>query len=80
MSLFDELLSLQAPKGPSCGVGIFLEGLPEGLDRDEVVAVVMNPAIRYATLANWAKSKGATVGADSFSRHRKGECGCGRAR
>lgn len=81
MSLADALLALQTPKGPVCGVSAFLDNLPDGLDRDEVEAVLDNPAIRYTTLASWIKTLPvAPIQSDTFSRHRKRECTCGRAR
>ncbi len=76
MSLVDELLAVQAKKGPDCSVGVALDHLPPDIDRAELEEAIDNPLIRFTTIAAWAKNHDLTLKPEALSRHRSKACRC----
>lgn len=77
MGMREDLLELQPPAGPKCGVAKFLAVL-DGPERAEMTKMFADPLIRHKTFSVWAsKKKDMHLPSDTVSRHRKGECSCG---
>lgn len=78
MNLREEILDLQPSHGPSCGMTTLLTTLEPKI-RTEFLEVLKDQTIRHKTFSRWAEKRGMRISADTVSRHRRGECGCGRS-
>ena len=74
MTLRDEALRLQAPKGPSCSVG---ELLKSG-SGPELAEALADDRLTPGNLARALRARGIAILPQTIRRHRKGECRCGR--
>lgn len=77
MSLAALLLEVQAPKAPTCTVGVFLSHL-DADERAEWEEALANDAIQHSTIANYCQQREIAVHADALSRHRRHICRCPR--
>lgn len=78
MSLKDEMLALQPSHGPTCGVVTFLAAL-DPKNRAECIQLFDDRTIRHKTFSRWAEKREMRLSADTVSRHRRRECGCGHS-
>ena len=65
-------------KGPACSIATCLDALDKS-DRAALEAAVADPTVQYALLARALKAIGHPVDAGALSRHRRGECSCGKS-
>lgn len=79
-SILDAIAAEQAAfrKGPTCSVGLMLDGLSDD-ERDDVASALDDPAIPYTVLSRGLAKAGHKIGPESIKRHRKGECACGKS-
>lgn len=76
-SLFSDIMSSGASSGPRCGVTRISEVLTDE-DRQALEAALSNVQLTHAQISRGLRTNGYTVSAGTISRHRAGDCACGR--
>jgi hypothetical protein len=74
-SLSATLLDRQAPKGPTCRVGVFLAALDDA-ERAEWTEVLGNLTIQATTISRYLGEQGTPLPSDGVRRHRNRQCLC----
>lgn len=74
MSLLQEAVAAQKPKGPTCTMGLAIAAHPQLAA--EVAELLADPTITGTTIARVLKPHGIEVSAYVARRHRSGECLC----
>jgi len=75
--LLDAVAAEARPQGPRCGVGRLLTDIPKDV-RADLLAAFDSPATATA-IARALHTLGYKIGHYALQRHRRGDCGCGRA-
>jgi len=75
MGLLDEIRAEHAPKGPPCGVGLFVATLDPG-DAAELGAACADPTCTSAAIARVLTRRGFKCTGTTVGRHRKRVCAC----
>lgn len=74
MTLLDEARRLQAPQGPSCTIGLLLNG-----DRAaEIAELFADTSIQHTTIVRVLRAVGFETTTQTVGRHRRGLCRCDR--
>lgn len=76
----DDLADIRAHNakpGPSCSTGIALSAM-DPATRDKVFRAVADPTVENKAIVRWLATLGIDIPYESFKRHIRGECRCGR--
>lgn len=76
-SLLEDILGSGATSGPRCGISRATETLSSE-DRQALEAALGNHNLTHAQISRGLRANGYAVSAGTISRHRAGDCACGR--
>ncbi len=80
VSLLDELHEFMPKKGPRCGIGITLGGMPPDMAAQfQAILDISKDQAPHSSVARLMRSKGhMSVTDNSVKRHRDGDCSCNK--